>query len=214
MPRPLRWRVPSLDLRRINGVVLRRPAGKAGRIKQLETGHPAAAKRSNTNSKSKKKQKQEIEEKAVEIREQAHVRREQVVDPVPFFTNPTACSNGPQVATLWMDSWAHPARQTQDGEPSQPRRRSARQEGLEEDDEQNRPQVGKLQLAAPRARNRLRSRRPTRRWNPRAWNSNSACPRPRRSASTRRRRSKDTTIVFPPGMTVNPSSADGLGCLL
>jgi hypothetical protein len=29
---------------------------------------------------------------------------------VPFFTNPTACSNGPQVAKLWIDSWSHPAR--------------------------------------------------------------------------------------------------------
>ena len=29
---------------------------------------------------------------------------------IPFFTNPTACSNGPQVATVWIDSWQHPAR--------------------------------------------------------------------------------------------------------
>jgi hypothetical protein len=29
---------------------------------------------------------------------------------VPFFTNPTACSNGPQVASIWVDSWEHPAR--------------------------------------------------------------------------------------------------------
>jgi hypothetical protein len=28
---------------------------------------------------------------------------------VPFFTNPTACSGAPQVAKIWIDSWAHPA---------------------------------------------------------------------------------------------------------
>jgi hypothetical protein len=28
---------------------------------------------------------------------------------VPFFTNPTSCANGPQVAQIWTDSWADPA---------------------------------------------------------------------------------------------------------
>ena len=37
---------------------------------------------------------------------------------VPFFTNPTACSNGPQVADIWVDSWQHPAKFEADGIPT------------------------------------------------------------------------------------------------
>jgi uncharacterized repeat protein (TIGR01451 family) len=36
---------------------------------------------------------------------------------IPFFTDPTACSGGPLVATIWMDSWQHPGRVNADGTP-------------------------------------------------------------------------------------------------
>ena len=36
---------------------------------------------------------------------------------VPFFTNPTACSGGAVEATLWMDSWQNPARTNPNGTP-------------------------------------------------------------------------------------------------
>ena len=36
---------------------------------------------------------------------------------IPFFTNPTACSNGPMVATIYMDSWQHPGNYSADGTP-------------------------------------------------------------------------------------------------
>jgi hypothetical protein len=37
------------------------------------------------------------------------VAREVPTVQVPFFTNPTACSGAPQVAKIWLDSWEHPA---------------------------------------------------------------------------------------------------------
>jgi uncharacterized repeat protein (TIGR01451 family) len=36
---------------------------------------------------------------------------------VPYFTNPTDCSDGELVATLYVDSWDHPARFNPDGTP-------------------------------------------------------------------------------------------------
>jgi hypothetical protein len=36
---------------------------------------------------------------------------------IPFFTNPTSCGDGPLVATLYLDSWQHPARVTPGGVP-------------------------------------------------------------------------------------------------
>jgi uncharacterized repeat protein (TIGR01451 family) len=37
---------------------------------------------------------------------------------VPFFTDPTACSEGPLKATIWMDSWQHPGSHNADGTPN------------------------------------------------------------------------------------------------
>jgi hypothetical protein len=36
---------------------------------------------------------------------------------IPFFTDPTDCSGGPVVATIYMDSWQHPGRYNADGTP-------------------------------------------------------------------------------------------------
>jgi hypothetical protein len=36
---------------------------------------------------------------------------------VPFFTNPTNCSGGPVTATIYTDSWQHPAQLNTDGTP-------------------------------------------------------------------------------------------------
>lgn len=36
---------------------------------------------------------------------------------IPFFTNPTACDGEEQTATIYMDSWQHPARFNPDGTP-------------------------------------------------------------------------------------------------
>jgi hypothetical protein len=37
--------------------------------------------------------------------------------PIPFFTNPTGCANGPLVASIYMDSWLNPGRLKADGTP-------------------------------------------------------------------------------------------------
>jgi hypothetical protein len=37
---------------------------------------------------------------------------------IPFFTSPTACESGPLTATIYMDSWQHPASFNTDGTPN------------------------------------------------------------------------------------------------
>ena len=56
-----------------------------------------------------------------ELREQestyTKVERELPVSQVPFFTNPSLCSGGQQVATLYIDSWQNPGKFNPNGTP-------------------------------------------------------------------------------------------------
>jgi hypothetical protein len=124
---------------------------------------------------------------------------------VPFFTNPTACSDGPQVAKLWMDSWKHPAR-FQSG--------SLYPADLQE------PAWAKAESKSPAVSgcNGLQ-------FTPElavAPTTHEADKPSGLEFETRLAQSevfgasatpalKDLTVAFPEGMTVDPSSADGLG---
>ena len=124
---------------------------------------------------------------------------------VPFFTNPTACSNGPQVATVWMDSWAHPASFQPGGLiPT----------NLEE------PQWKKMTSQSPAVTGcdaltftpAIGSQPTTHQADsPSGLEFEQRLTQTEKVGTVATPALKDTTIVFPEGMTVDPSSADGLG---
>ncbi len=126
---------------------------------------------------------------------------------VPFFTNPTACSNGPQEATIWIDSWPHPA-QFQPGsgglvptdleEPAWKKMTSV-----------SPPVTGCDTLAFTPA---IGSQPTTHQADsPSGLEFEQRLPQTENVGVPATPALKDTTIVFPAGMTVDPSSADGLG---
>jgi hypothetical protein len=124
---------------------------------------------------------------------------------VPFFTNPTACSNGPQEATLWIDSWQHPAQFQPGGliptsleEPQWKKMTSVSPPVTGCDTLAFTPQIGS-QPTTHQADS------------PSGLEFEQRLPQTETLGVPATPALKDTTIVFPPGMTVDPSSADGLG---
>jgi len=87
--------IPEVNLRRIIVTFYGDPAEKQAEIRQHE-------------------QERELTAKGVA---NPKVEREHPAAQVPFFTNPTNCSGGEQVATLWMDSWGNPAQVNGQGLP-------------------------------------------------------------------------------------------------
>jgi hypothetical protein len=125
---------------------------------------------------------------------------------VPFFTNPTACSNGPQVAKVWMDSWRDPARF---GGPG-----NLTPTDLEE------PQWAKAESVSPPVTGcnvlqftpEIGSQPTTHEADkPTGLEFEQRLPQSEVFATNATPALKNTTIVFPEGMTVDPSSANGLG---
>ena len=126
---------------------------------------------------------------------------------VPFFTNPTACSNGPQVATLWIDSWQHPA-QFQPGsgglvptnleEPTWKKMESVSPPVTGCDELSFTPEIGSQPTTHEADK-------------PTGLEFEQRLPQTETVGVNATPALKDTTIVFPEGMTVDPSAADGLG---
>ncbi len=125
---------------------------------------------------------------------------------VPFFINPTACSNGPQEASIWVDSWAHPASfggaddliPTNLNEPQWKKMTSVSPPVSGCNALQFTPQIGSQPTT-----NQADS--------PSGLEFEQRIPQNEVFATDATPALKDTTIVFPAGMTVDPSSADGLG---
>jgi uncharacterized repeat protein (TIGR01451 family) len=124
---------------------------------------------------------------------------------VPFFTNPTACPNGSQEATIWMDSWPHPASFQPGGliptnleEPQWKKMTSVSPPVSGCDQLQFTPQIGS-QPTTHKADE------------PSGLEFEQRLPQTEQLGVPATPALKDTTIVFPAGMTVDPSSADGLG---
>jgi hypothetical protein len=122
---------------------------------------------------------------------------------IPFFINPTACSNGPQVASIWIDSWQHPAR-FNGGVPV----------NLEE------PAWAKAESVSPAVTGcnaftfipEIGSQPTTHEADkPTGLEFEQRLPQTEAVGVNATPALKNTTIVFPEGMTVDPSSADGLG---
>jgi hypothetical protein len=131
--------------------------------------------------------------------------KDQTTDPqVPFFTNPTACSGANQVAKIWIDSWNHPGRIEPGGYPA----------------DLGEPQWKKAESVTPPVIgcNALQftpeiGSQPTTHQadSPSGLEFEQRLPQTETPGVPATPALKDTTIVFPAGMTVDPSSADGLG---
>jgi hypothetical protein len=126
---------------------------------------------------------------------------------VPFFTNPTACTGGPQEATIWMDSWQHPAQfepgsggliPTNLNEPQWKKMTSVSPPVSGCDTLSFTPQIGSQPTTHEADA-------------PSGLEFEQRLPQTEAFGVNATPALKDTTIVFPPGMTVDPSSADGLG---
>jgi hypothetical protein len=121
---------------------------------------------------------------------------------VPYFTNPTDCSGGPLTATAMMDSWGHPGSYNADGTPntSDPNWVVATSqsppvtgcEGLGFD-----PSL----LAQPTT---------SAADSPSGLEFGLTVPQPEDFPTTSTPSLKNATVTFPEGMTVDPSSGQGL----
>jgi len=133
------------------------------------------------------------------------VAREEPAVHVPFFTNPTDCSGAPQVARLWIDSWHNPARFQPGGlipsnlEESQWAKRESVSPAVTGCDAlQFTPELG-VQPTTHEADKPSGLEFETKLAQNETFGTN-ATPA-----------LKDLTVTFPEGMTVDPSSANGLG---
>ena len=190
--------IPETNLRRITVTFYGDPAEKQAEAKQHEL-------------------EQELREKGVT---EPHVTRENATTQVPFFTNPTACSNGPQVASIYMDAWEAPGTwRTPGHDPeittgevnslSTPVLSGPGAHGWVSDISKS-PAVSGCNVLSFTPAN---GSQPTTHEaeSPPALNSNSK-PAPDRDVRYQRDpRAEGPTIKFPQGMTVDPSAADGLG---
>jgi hypothetical protein len=126
---------------------------------------------------------------------------------VPFFTNPTDCSGAPQVAKIWIDSWPHPAQ-------FQPGSNGLIPANLEES------AWKKMESVSPPVSgcNALQftpaiGSQPTTHEadKPSGLEFEQRLAQSEIFGTDATPALKDTTITFPAGMTVDPSSANGLG---
>jgi uncharacterized repeat protein (TIGR01451 family) len=125
--------------------------------------------------------------------------------PVPFFTNPTACSNGPQVAKIWTDSWQHPAHFQPGGLIPTNLEESAWKTGESVSPPvtgcnalQFTPQIGSQPTTHEADK-------------PSGLDFEQRLPQSEIFGTNATPALKNTLITFPEGMTVDPSSANGLG---
>jgi hypothetical protein len=126
---------------------------------------------------------------------------------VPFFTNPTACSGAPQIATVWLDTWGHPAKFQAVSGGLVP---SNLEEAAWKKMESVSPPVTGCNLLSftPAIGSQPTTHEADK---PTGLEFEQRLPQSEVFGTDATPALKDTTIVFPEGMTVDPSSADGLG---
>jgi hypothetical protein len=131
---------------------------------------------------------------------------------VPFFTNPTDCSGQSQVAKIWIDSWAHPAQ-------FQPGSGGLIPANLDEEVDGKKLWAEKESVSPPVTGCNALQFTPAIGAQPTTHEADkpSGLEFEQRLAQSEifgtdaTPALKNTTITFPAGMTVDPSSADGLG---
>jgi hypothetical protein len=123
---------------------------------------------------------------------------------VPFFTNPTECDGQPLTATVWMDSWQNPARLNPDGTPV-----DLNEQAWVKASSSSPPVTGCNELqftpelfAQPTT---------TTADSPSGLEFALKVPQVENTGVLGTPALQDTTVSFPEGMTVDPSSGDGLG---
>jgi len=124
---------------------------------------------------------------------------------VPFFTDPTACENGPMTATIWMDSWQNPGSYNPDGTPNLEGDPSAWIKATSES-----PAVtGCDELRFTPA---LEAQPTTHQADtPSGLDFGLTLPQTEDVGVPATPALKDAVVTLPEGMTVDPSAADGLG---
>jgi hypothetical protein len=131
------------------------------------------------------------------------VQREKPVSQVPFFTNPALCSGGPQVATLYVDSWENPGRYNPNGTPDLSDPNWQKYESVSP------PVQGCDQVAfTPELKIQPTTNQAD---SPTGLEFEAKLAQPEAFGTTATSPLKNLTVTFPQGMTVDPSSADGLG---
>jgi hypothetical protein len=121
---------------------------------------------------------------------------------IPFFTNPSYCSDTPLVTSIHIDSWQHPARFNPDGTPdlSDPNWVSNVSKAP--------PMIGCNALQFPAE---LKAQPTTNvADSPSGLNFELKVPQPELAETTATAALKTATVMLPEGMTVDPSAGDGL----
>jgi len=167
--------IPEANLRRISVTFYGDPAEKQAEVKQRERE----------------------EELGVPV------QREEPPTQVPFFTNPTLCSAGPQVATLYIDTWENPGGFNPNGTPNTAEANWHKYESIAPP-VQGCDHIGftpelKVQPTTNQADSPTGLEFETKLAQPEAFGTPATSPL------------KNLHVTFPPGMTVDPSAADGLG---
>jgi hypothetical protein len=144
-------------------------------------------------------------QEAIEEEREELVKREVPGVQVPFFTNPTACSNGPQVAKLWVDSWQHPA----SFDPGTLIPANLHEEAWKEATSESPPVAGcnALQFTPELGAQPTTHEADT----PSGLEFETKLAQSETFGTDATPALKDLTVDFPEGMTVDPSSANGLG---
>ena len=173
------------------------PLVNANRIIAIFYGDPAL----KAAEEHQRQVKEELERK---LKEPVTVPLEEPSVQVPFFTDPTACSNGAQKATIWVDSWEHPAPIEADNLPvdlSEPMWKTDISESAQ-------ASACNALTFTPELVSQPTTHQAD---SPSGLEFEQRLPQTENAGVPATPALKDTTIVFPPGMTVDPSSADGLG---
>jgi uncharacterized repeat protein (TIGR01451 family) len=123
---------------------------------------------------------------------------------VPYFTNPTDCSGGELAATLYIDSWQHPARMNADGTPV-----DLEEPAWVKRESKSPPVTGCNALRFPAE---MRAQPTTREADkPSGMNFEIKLPQSETVGVPATPTLKKVVVTLPGGFTVDPSAGDGLG---
>jgi hypothetical protein len=201
--------IPETLLRRISVTFYGDPAAKQAELKQSEQESERVE---DARREKGEPNVLEVPPSLAEL-EGTHVAREDPPVQVPFFTNPTLCEGGSQVATLYVDSWQHPGSFNANGTPNV---EGPGSEGWVKSESKAPPVGGCDQLAftpgleAQPVANEPGSRL-LRADTPSGLEFGLKLAQPETFGTLSSSPLKDVSVKFPEGFTVDPSSADGLG---
>jgi len=125
------------------------------------------------------------------------------IAPVPFFTNPTDCSGEEPTATIYMDSWQHPAAFNPDGTPA-----DLSEPAWSKAESKSPPVTGCNTLQFPAG---LSAQPTTREADaPAGLNMQITAPQSETIGVPATPTLKKAVVTLPEGLTVDPSAGDGL----